>query len=78
MCSNSCQCYLSCVPVSGEDGKIIQGCIVSISGELLEGEVHTKAVSAAGTKHTTCVHLPSAHSHPEANLQMQKEGTEVH
>ena len=71
-------CSIMCVPVSGEDGKIIQGCKVSISGELLEGVVHTKAVSAAGTKHTTCVHLTGAHLHTEANLQVQREGTEVH
>ena len=66
------------IPVPGEDGKIIQGYKVSVRGEGLKGVVHTKAVSAPGTKHTTCVHLSGTHSHPETNLQAQREGTEVH
>ena len=63
-----------CVPVPGEDGKIIQSYEVSVSGEGLEGVVHTKAVSAPRTKHTSCVHLSSAHLHAETNLKVQGEG----
>ena len=63
-----------CVPVPGEDGKIIQSYIVSVSGEGLEVVVHTYAVSAPRTKHTSCVHLSSARLHDETNLQVQREG----